>query len=133
MFILRHIASRHITQWWVGVHYPRIHQSLQRYQVLVEACILDPAPAERQCRVVVVDVGEEGTGFAIPDWYFSGIEVFHVVRAVYIVVDVASNKFKHIRAYFPVEPNVSIAYTSPSSIFSAFPPFTIGTLFPACI
>ena len=36
-----------------------------------------------------------------------------------------------IVTYFPVEPKVSIAYYSPSSIFYALPPLTIGTLFPA--
>lgn len=38
-----------------------------------------------------------------------------------------------LKCFSPVDPNVSIAKNSPSSIFVCSPPLTMGTDFPACI
>jgi len=134
VFILCHIAAWDIGQWWVGIDNTCINELLEGNNMLLEARILDPATAEGQGRVVILNVREKGLSLGVSDRHWLRVEVFHIMRAIWVlghiapkVVVVTCQKV----TYFPVEPKVSMAYISPSSIFWAGPPLTIGTLLPA--
>jgi hypothetical protein len=134
VLILSNVTAWHIGQRRVCVDDPRVYQLLQWNQMLFKACIFDPAATESQGRVIIFDVCEERLCLRVSERSGLGVEIFHVVTAINVLDNVTPIWFKvRILTYFPVEPKVSIAYSSPSSIFTVEPPFTMGTLLPACI
>ena len=134
MFILRHIAAWDIGQRWVGVDNTCINELLEGNNMLLEPRILDPATAKGQGRVVVLNVRKKGLSLGVSERDWLRIEILDVMRAIWVLGHIAPKGVvvtcKKV-TYFPVEPKVSMAYISPSSIFWAGPPLTMGTLLPA--
>ena len=81
-------------------------------------------------------MSQQGLRLGVSNRNWAGIKIFHVVTAIEILDDMPPIEMMLVNgifSYFPVEPKVSMAYISPSSIFVAGPPLTIGTLLPAWI
>jgi hypothetical protein len=90
VLILRHIAAWDIGQRRVGVDNTCVYQLLERDYMLLEARILDPATAEGQGRVVVLNVRKKGLSLGVSDRHWLSVEIFHVMRAIRILSHIAS-------------------------------------------
>ena len=89
MLILRHIAAWDIGQGRVGVDNTCINELLERDDMLLEARILDPATAEGQGRVVVLNVRKKGLSLGVSDRHWLSVEILHVMRAIRILSHIA--------------------------------------------
>jgi hypothetical protein len=92
VLILRHIAAWDIGQRWVGVDNTSIDKLLEGDDMLLEARILDPATAEGQGRVVVLNVRKQGLSLGVSERDWLRVEILHVMRAIWVFGHIAPKR-----------------------------------------